>query len=81
MLHQYIKWPGLLRAKNQANLHLNWWQSIRRVMYPKVFQCDNGSEFKGEVTKLLKNTMLRPGGQQRSISTPIQPSLRLLTKS
>ena len=22
--------------------------------YPKVFQCDNGSEFKGEVTKLLK---------------------------
>ena len=49
--------------------------------YPKVFQCDNGSEFKGEVTKLLKNTMLRPGGQQRSISTPIQPSLRLLIKS
>ena len=22
--------------------------------YPKVFQCDNGSEFKGEMTKLLK---------------------------
>ena len=22
--------------------------------YPKVFQCDNGSEFKGEVTKLLE---------------------------
>ena len=23
--------------------------------YPKVFQCDNGSEFKNEVTKLLEN--------------------------
>ena len=22
--------------------------------YPKVFQCDNGPEFKNEVTKLLK---------------------------
>ena len=24
------------------------------VMYPKIFQCDNGSEFKGEVTKMLE---------------------------
>ena len=23
------------------------------LMYPKIFQCDNGSEFKGEVTKML----------------------------
>ena len=23
-------------------------------MYPKIFQCDNGSEFKGEVTKMLE---------------------------
>ena len=22
--------------------------------YPKIFQCDNGSEFKGEVTKMLE---------------------------
>ena len=29
--------------------------------YPKVFQCDNGSEFKNEVTKLLEkyNTNIR----------------------
>ena len=26
--------------------------------YPRVFQCDNGSEFKNEVTKPLENTML-----------------------
>ena len=24
------------------------------LTYPKIFQCDNGSEFKGEVTKMLK---------------------------
>ena len=24
------------------------------LMYPKIFQCDDGSEFKGEVTKLLE---------------------------
>ena len=26
--------------------------------YPKLFQCNNGSEFKGEMTKLLENTIL-----------------------
>ena len=24
------------------------------MLYPKAFQCDNGSEFKNEVTKLLE---------------------------
>ena len=24
------------------------------LMYPKIFQCDNGSQFKGEVTKMLE---------------------------
>ena len=24
------------------------------LMYPKIFQCDNGGEFKGEVTKMLE---------------------------
>ena len=24
------------------------------LMYPKIFQCNNGSEFKGEVTKMLE---------------------------
>ena len=27
---------------------------VRPLTYPKIFQCDNGSEFKGEVTKMLK---------------------------
>ena len=29
------------------------------LTYPKIFQCDNGSEFKREVAKMLKNTKLR----------------------
>ena len=24
------------------------------LMYPKIFQCDNGNEFKGKVTKMLE---------------------------
>ena len=28
------------------------------LKYPKIFQCDNGSEFKGEVTK-IKSKKLR----------------------
>ena len=56
MLHQDIKSPGPLRLKNQAKLHLCWKQSIKKVVCSntKVFQCDNGSEFKNEVTKLLE---------------------------
>ena len=27
---------------------------VSPLTYPKIFQCDNGSEFKGEVTKLLQ---------------------------
>ena len=27
---------------------------IGPLMYPKIFQCDNGSEFKGEMTKMLE---------------------------
>ena len=27
---------------------------VRPLKYPKIFQCDNGSEFKGEVTKMLE---------------------------
>ena len=28
------------------------------LTYPKIFRCDNGSEFKGEVTKCWKSTNL-----------------------
>ena len=49
--------------------------------YPEVFQSDDGSEFKSEVTKLFENTMLIFEEQQQSISIPIQPLWKSLTKS
>ena len=51
------------------------------LKYPKTFQCDNASEFKSEVTKLLENTIVIFEEQQRNISTPILPLWKPLTKS
>ena len=28
--------------------------NVGPLAYPKIFQCDNGSEFKGEMTKMLE---------------------------
>ena len=32
---------------------------VGSVTYPKIFQCDNGSEFKGEVVKMLEKHEVR----------------------
>ena len=29
------------------------------LKYPKIFQCDNGSEFKGDVTKMLEKNKVK----------------------
>ena len=33
--------------------------AIGPLTYPKIFQCDNGSEFKGEVTKMLEKQVVK----------------------
>ena len=46
----------LLRTKQVCNV-AEMTADIYKVgplMYPKIFQCNNGSEFKGEVTKMLE---------------------------
>ena len=40
--------------------------------YPKAFQCDNGSEFKDEVTKLLEKHSIEIRKAKQNISTPIR---------
>ena len=40
------------QAKDVAKMIADIYK-VERFTYPKIFQCDNGSEFKGEVTKLL----------------------------
>ena len=32
---------------------------VRPLNYPKIFQCDNGSEFKGDVTKMLEKNEVK----------------------
>ena len=32
---------------------------VGRLKYPKIFQCDNGSEFKGDVTKMLEKNEVK----------------------
>ena len=49
--------------------------------YPKIFQYDNGSEFKNKVTKLPIKHNLRSEEQQGNISTPIRSLWKPLTKS
>ena len=41
------------QAKNVAEMIADIYRVGPRT-YPKIFQCDNGSEFKGEVTRLLE---------------------------
>ena len=54
MLHQDVRSPSLLRPKNQARLGAIYKKKGGLFKHPKAFQIDNGSQFKGEVTKLLE---------------------------
>ena len=40
------------QAKDVADMIANY--KVGPLTFPKIFQCDNGSEFKAEVTKLLE---------------------------
>ena len=41
------------QVKDVADMIANIYK-VSPLMYPKIFQCNNGSEFKGELTKLLE---------------------------
>ena len=45
---------------------------ITPLTYPKIFQCDNGSEFKAEVTKMLDSMKLGFSAQRLNTSTLTQ---------
>ena len=46
------------QAKDVADMIANIYK-VGPLIYPKIFQCDNGSEFKAEVTKLLEKHEVR----------------------
>ena len=41
------------QARNVAEMIADIYK-VGLLTYPKIFQCDNGSEFKAEVTKMLE---------------------------
>ena len=41
------------QAKDVANMIADFYK-VGSLTYPKIFQCDNGSELKAEVTKMLE---------------------------
>ena len=46
------------QARNVAEMIADIYK-VGSLTYPSIFQCNNGSEFKGEVTKMLKSKKLR----------------------
>ena len=46
------------RAKDVAEMIADIYK-VGHLIYPKIFQCNNGSEFKAEVTKLLEKHEVR----------------------
>ena len=42
------------QVKDMADIFSDIYK-VGPLTYPEVFQCDNGSEFKTEVTKMLEN--------------------------
>ena len=50
------KVAGLLRTEQACDVAemIADIYKVGPITYPKIFQCDNGSEFKGEVTKMLE---------------------------
>ena len=46
------------QAKDVAEMIANIYK-VGPLTYPKIFQCDNGSEFKGDVTKMLEKNEVK----------------------
>ena len=47
------------------------------LYYSEVFQCDAGTEFKSEVTKLLEKQQIKSGEQKLSTTTPTKRSSKI----
>ena len=69
------------KASDVAFLLKNIYESKDNPLkWPEVFQCDNGSEFKGDVTKLLESHDVKINALQQNTSIPTQRLLKILTK-
>ena len=46
------------RARDVAEMIADIYK-VGPLTYPRIFQCDNGSEFKGDMTKMLKRNEVK----------------------
>ena len=67
---------GTKQAKDVAEMIADIYK-VGPLTYHKIFQCNNGSEFKAEETKLLEKHKLRFGKKQQNTNTPTQHLLKL----
>ena len=51
--YKVVRLPRTKQTRNIAEMIANIYK-IGPLTYPKIFQCDNGSEFKADVTKMLE---------------------------
>ena len=49
---------GTKQARDVAEMIADVYK-VGPLKYPKIFQCDNGSEFKGDVTKMLEKNEVK----------------------
>ena len=56
--YKVVRPMGTKRGKDVAEMIADIYK-VGPLTYPKIFQCDNGSEFKAEVTKLLEKHKVR----------------------
>ena len=47
------------QARDVAKMIVDIADKVGALKYPKIFQCDNGSEFKGDVTKMLEKNEVK----------------------
>ena len=51
--YKVVRYLRTKQARNVAEMIADIYK-VGPLTYPKMFQCDTGSEFKGEVTKMLE---------------------------
>ena len=56
--HKVVRPLRMKQARDVAEMIANIFK-VGPLTYPKIFQCDNGSEFKGDVTKMLEKNEVK----------------------
>ena len=56
--YKFVRPLRIKQARNVAEMIADIYK-VGPLKYPKIFQCDNGSEFKGDVAKMLEKNEVK----------------------